>query len=196
MPLALGPAKAEGGVNNSLTVFCQPIGMKKAMILAVALCCTLPAAAVAEKADSKGGPAGTNVPMDFIMAPLTSPGGKLIGYAYVTSRVTAASETLVTAVRDKLPFTQDAFVRDVNAKSIASAADPQAVDVPGLEARLLADIVKVMGPGKVRMITVCTVNIAELHPLQTPSPAPMDALRDTDAHNNPLKSRCEAEKPA
>jgi len=144
----------------------------------------------------KGGQPGTNVAMDFIMAPLTNPGGKLIGYAYITSRLTAASEGIVTAVRDKQPFIQDAFVRDVNAKSIAVAADPQAVDVPALEMRLLADAAKVMGPGKVKMITVCTVNIAELHPTQTPSPAPTDALRDTDAHNNPLKSRCEAEKPA
>ena len=165
------------------------------MTFALALCCALPAAA-AEKAESKGGQPGTNVPMDFIMAPLTNPGGKLIGYAYIASRLTATSEGIVTAVRDKLPFIQDAFVRDVNARGVATATDPQAVDVAGLEARLLADAVKVMGPGKVRMITVCTVNIAELHPLQTPSPAPTDALRDTDAHNNPLKSRCEVEKPA
>ncbi len=171
--------------------------MKRAILLALGLCCVLPAMA-AEKTDegAKGGPAGTNVPMDFVMAPLTAPGGKLLGYAYITSRLTAASEGMVTGVRDKLPFIQDAFVRDVNARSIAIAADPQAVDVPGLEARLLADVVKVMGPGKVKTITVCTVNIAELHPVQTPSPAPLDALRDTDAHNNPLKSRCEATKPA
>jgi len=102
----------------------------------------------------------------------------------------------VVQVRDKLPFIQDAFVRDVNARGIATAADPEAVDVAGLEARLMADAVRVMGPGKIRMITVCTVNIAELHPVQTPSPDPTDANRDVDAHQNPLKSRCEADKAA
>jgi hypothetical protein len=128
------------------------------------------------------------------MAPLTNAAGKLIGYAYVTSRLTAASEFFVVPVRDKLPFIQDAFVRDVNAKGVASAADPQQLDVAALEARLLADAVKVLGPGKIKMITVCTVNISELHPTQTPSPEPTDAHRDADAHQNPLKSRCEPEK--
>jgi len=136
--------------------------------------------------------------MDYLMAPLTNAAGKLIGYAYVTTRLTAASEAFVVPVRDKLPFIQDAFVRDVNAKGVAGAADPQAVDVAALEARLLANAVKVMGPGKVKQITVCTVNISELHPKQTPSPEPLDAHHDTDEHHNPVKSRCEpdkAEKP-
>ena len=43
------------------------------------------------------------MPMDYLMAPLTGPGDKLIGYAYVTSRLSAASETIVVKVRNKLP---------------------------------------------------------------------------------------------
>jgi hypothetical protein len=168
--------------------------MKWFTLAALVLFLAVPAFAAEE--GGKGGKPGTNVPMDYLMAPLTGPGGKLIGYAYVTSRLTAATEAFVVPVRDKLPFIQDAFVRDVNAKGIATAADPQAVDVPALEARLLADVVKVMGPGKIKMLTVCTVNISELHPSQTPSPEPADAHHDVDAHGNPLKSRCEAEKPA
>ena len=161
------------------------------------LCLTLlPLAASAAEEGGKGGQPGTNVPMDYLMAPLTNAAGRLIGYAYVTSRLTAASEAIVTRVRDKLPFIQDAFVRDVNAKGIATAADSQAVDIAALETRLMADAVRVMGPGAIKMITVCTVNISELHPAQTPSPEPTDAHRDTDAHQNPLKSRCEAAKPA
>jgi hypothetical protein len=162
--------------------------------LAILCLAVLPLTAFAAEEGAKGGKPGTNVPMDYLMAPLTNAAGKLIGYAYVTSRLTAASETFVVPVRDKLPFIQDAFVRDVNAKGIATADDPQKVDVAALEARLMADAVKVMGPGKIKMITVCTVNIAELHPVQTPSPEPADAHRDTDAHQNPLKSRCEPEK--
>jgi hypothetical protein len=170
--------------------------MKKAGLLLLALSLVLPAAAAEKDGDTRGGKPGTNVPMDYLMAPLAGPDGKLLGYAYINARLTAASEIFVVSVRDKLPFIQDAFVRDVNAKGIATADDPQAVDVPALEARLLADAVRVMGPGKVKMITVCTVNIAEMHPVQTPSPEPADAHRDVDAHHNPLKSRCSAEKPA
>jgi hypothetical protein len=144
----------------------------------------------------KGGRPGTNLDLGFLMAPLATPEGKLIGYAYIVSRLTASSETFLVAVRDKLPFIQDAFVRDVNSRGIATAADPETVDVAGLETRLLADAVKVMGPGKVKVITVCTVNISELHPGQAPSPSPLEAQRDVDAHQNPQKSRCESEKPA
>jgi hypothetical protein len=166
--------------------------------LVAILCLTLLplTASAAEDSAAKGAKPGTNVPMDYLMAPLTGPGGKLLGYAYVVSRLTAVSELVVVQVRDKLPFIQDAFVRDVNAKGVATASDPEAVDVAGLEARLMADAVRVMGPGKIRMITVCTVNIAELHPVQTPSPDPTDANRDVDAHQNPLKSRCEVDKAA
>lgn len=160
------------------------------------LCLTLvPLAAHAAEDSAKGGKPGTNVPMDYLMAPLTDSGGKLLGYAYISSRLTAFSESFVVPVRDRLPFIQDAFVRDVNARSIATADDPQAVDIPGLEARLLADATRVMGPGRIRAITVCTVQIAPLHPVQTPSPEPADAHRDTDAHHNPVKSRCEPGKP-
>ncbi len=171
--------------------------MKRAALPLLALCLALPAAAAEEKGEgAKVGAPGNNVTMDFLMAPLTSANGKLIGYAYITSRLTTSAPAFVVPVSDKLPFIQDAFVRDVNAKGVATAADPQAVDVPALEARLLTDAVKVMGPGKVKTITVCTVNISELHPAKTPSPEPVDAEQDTDAHHNPLKSRCEAEKAA
>ena len=84
-------------------------------------------------------------------------------------------------------------MRDVNAKGVASGTDPDAVEVAGHEARLKADAVRVMGPDQIRMITVCTVNIAELHPDQTPSP---DPTCDFDTHQNPFKSLCEVDKPA
>ena len=55
--------------------------------------------------------------------------------------------------------------------------------MPALETRLLADARKVMGAGKVKLITICTVQIAPLHPVQTPAPdaPPDDAARGTDA---------------
>ncbi len=142
----------------------------------------------------KGGRPGTNVDLEFLMAPLTGANGKLIGYAYINPRLTVVSEGFVTPVREKAAFIQDAFIRDTNSKGVATAANPQKVDIAGVEARLLANAVKVMGPGKIKMITICTVQIAAMRPTQTPSPAPADALHDVDGHGNPLKSRCEAAK--
>lgn len=149
--------------------------MRKAAILALGLALALPASAAEEKKTEsdgagKGGKPGTNVDMPYLMAPLTDADGKLTGYAYISSRLTASSESIVTDVREKLPFIQDAFVRDVNAEPVAPASDPQAVDIPGIEARLKADAAKVMGPGKVKMLVVCTIQIAPLHPSHVSTP--------------------------
>ncbi len=142
----------------------------------------------------KGGKPGTNIDMPYLMAPLTNADGKLIGYAYISSRWTAASEGIVTDVREKLPFIQDLMVRNVNGASVSMPDDPEKVDIAGVEARLLADARKVMGAGKVKQIVVCTVQIAELRTNQTPAlHTPADKAQDMNAAppKNPAKSRCE-----
>jgi len=144
-----------------------------------------------KEGEAKKGKPGTNVDMPFLMAPLTNADGKLLGYAYLSSRLTASSEGVVTDVREKLPFIQDAMVREINANPVATADDPESVDVPRLEARLLANARKVMGADKVKLITVCTVQIAELHPVQTQALSAPANQPELDAHKNPVKSRCE-----
>ena len=156
----------------------------------------LPATAAEEKkADKakKGGPAGTNVDMPYLMAPLTNAEGKLAGYAYLSSRLTATSEGVVTVVREKLPFIQDVMVRDVNSTSVATADDPEKVDIAGLERRLLSDATKVLGAGKVKLFTICTVNVAPLHPVQTQArDVPPDQMIPAGTTpKNPIKSRCD-----
>ena len=126
-------------------------------------------------ADKAEGKPGTNVDMPYLMAPMTGADGKLVGYAYISSRLTATSDTNALAVRNKLAFIQDVFVRDMNGAGVAKPDDPTAVDQPALEARLLADAKKVMGGGTVASIALVQVQIAPLHPTQTPAlytPAP------------------------
>ncbi len=120
----------------------------------------------------KGGKPGTNVDMPFLMAPMTDADGKLSGYAYISSRLAATSDVNALAVRDKIAFIQDAFVRDINTRSVAKADDPSAVDQPALQSRLVADASKVMGSGKVAGIVIVSVQIAPLHPAQSPSAPP------------------------
>src|SRR5205814_10519080 len=96
-------------------------------------------AAVKAQGEQKKGPPGTNVDMSYLMAPMTGADGKLSGYAYMSTRLTASTEANALVVRDKLPFIQDAMVRDVNTAGIAVADDPEKVDVPAVESRLLAD---------------------------------------------------------
>jgi hypothetical protein len=147
-----------------------------------------------EKGEAKKGKPGTNVDLPNLMAPLTNEEGKLIGYAYLTPRLTATSESIVTTVREKLPFIQDAMLRDVNAASVSSGDDPQQVDVPGVEKRLLTQAAKVMGAGKVKLVTLCTIQIAELRPKETPAlyTPPQEAGVHGPAPKNPVKSRCES----
>jgi len=63
-----------------------------------------------------------------------------------------------------------------------------------MERRLLADAAKVMGAGKVKLITVCTVHVSELRPVQTVArdTPPEEALPPGAAAKNPIKSRCES----
>lgn len=174
--------------------------MRKAAILALlAAALTLPALAAEEKegahkeGEAQKGKPGTNVDMPYLMAPLTNAEGKLDGYAYLSTRLTATSEANSLAVRDKLPFIQDAMVRDVNNAGITTADDPEKVDVPAVEKRLLTDATKVMGAGRVKLITVCSVNIAPLHPVQTPARdvPPEQMIPAGTTPKNPVKSRCD-----
>ncbi|MCX7282081.1 MAG: hypothetical protein NTX21_11215 [Alphaproteobacteria bacterium] len=176
--------------------------MWKIQILAFLLAAlTIPTLAAEEKAEHgeakkdggepKKGKPGTNVDMPFLMAPLTNADGKLTGYAYISTRLTETSESFALAVRDKLPFIQDVMVCDVNGTAVTTAEDPASVGVPRLESRMLADARKVIGTGKVKLITVCTVQIAELHTVQSQArTAPVDQPA-LDEHKNPIKSRCE-----
>jgi hypothetical protein len=171
--------------------------MKRTALLTILALLAFPALAAEEHGKSeggekKGGKPGTNVDMPFLMAPLTDADGKLTGYAYISSRLTATSESAVTDVREKLPFIQDLAVRDINGAGVAVADDPEKVDIAGLEARLLADARKIMGPAKVKLVMVCTVQISELRPVQTPALyTPPEKQVPADS-KNPVKSRCES----
>jgi hypothetical protein len=153
----------------------------RALASALFLCClaapvlAAPAPASSDKSPSdKTGAPGANVEMPFLMAPLTGSDGKLSGYAYISTRLTATSGAGALDVRDKIAFIQDAFVRDVNGAGVGKPTDPGTVDNSALEARLLVDAKRVMGPGKVASIAIVQLQVAPLHPdsSQTPATAP------------------------
>jgi hypothetical protein len=118
-------------------------------------------------AGEKAGDPGTNVEMPFLIAPMTVD-GKLTGYAYVSSKVVTTSRNASLEVRDKIPFIQDAFVRDVNASPIGKSNDAKSVDNPALIARLTADVRRIIGAGKIAAVVIIQIQISELHPTETP----------------------------
>jgi len=109
---------------------------------------------------------GTHVQMPFLIAPMSAD-GKLLGYAYISSKLVASTPSASVEIRDKLAFIQDAFVRDVNAQPINKANDPTAVDNAILGARLVADAKRIVGATKVVSITFTQIQFSSLHPSQT-----------------------------
>jgi hypothetical protein len=127
-------------------------------------------AGVAEDAKKPDAKLGTSVEMPYLIAPLSS-GEGLLAYAYVSCKIVGASQAAAMEIQAKVPFIQDAFVRDVNASSIGKPDDPMAVDRATLEPRLLALAKKVMGPGKVTDLKLMEVQIRPLRPGVTPPPS-------------------------
>jgi len=133
-----------------------------ALLLSLVFAVGLPRASAAETTAKEGEP-GTNVEMPFLIAPM-SKDGKLLGYAYISSKLVASSQGAAIGVRDKLAFIQDAFVRDVNGAPISKTDDPLAVDPDLLNRRLIADARRIVGANKVVRMLFTAVQFAPLHP--------------------------------
>ncbi|HSZ74538.1 MAG TPA: hypothetical protein VK779_06950 [Rhizomicrobium sp.] len=105
---------------------------------------------------------GSSVEMPYLIAPMNDADGKLLAYAYVSTKIVATSPDNAVEVRNKTPFIQDAFVRDVNAKSFAKTGDPSAVDQDALTTRLLTDAQRVVGGNRIQSIEIIQVQISPL----------------------------------
>lgn len=121
-------------------------------------------ASMAEDAKKPDAKAGTSVEMPYLIAPLSS-GEGLLAYAYISCKIVGVSQAAAIEIQAKVPFIQDAFVRDVNASSIGKPDDPMAVDRATLAPRLLMLAKKVMGPGKVTDLKLMEVQIRPLRPV-------------------------------
>jgi len=147
-----------------------------------------------KEGEGKKGAPGNNVEMPFLMAPMTGADGKLTGYAYISSITVAANQSAALAIREKLAFLQDAFIRNVNAAPVSDPHEPGHVDVPGVQTRLTADAKRIMG-AQVKSVLVCSVQISELHPKQTPDlhTPPKEAIPHSGKEGeHAKKSPCDA----
>ena len=104
---------------------------------------------------------GTSVEMPYLIAPVVV-NGELTANAYISSKVIAHSPAATIVVRDKLPFIQDAYVRDVNGEPIGKTSDPETVDQQALVARLLADAKRVAGPNFVDSVEIIRIQMSPL----------------------------------
>jgi hypothetical protein len=107
--------------------------------------------------------AGASVVMPYLIAPVVV-GDKLFAYAYVSSMIISPSPSAAVEIRDKTPFIQDAYVRDVNATPVGKASDPQTVDTDALAARMLADAKRIVGADKVIGVRIVQLQMRQLAP--------------------------------
>ncbi|HEY0283551.1 MAG TPA: hypothetical protein VGC27_13115 [Rhizomicrobium sp.] len=134
----------------------------------------------AQAAGAKAVAPATSVEMPFLIAPM-SKDGKLLGYAYISSKMITSSPATAIAVREKLVFIQDAYVRDVYAQPIGKAEDPGAVDEALLNARLVAAAKRIVGSGKIVSMVFLSIQFMPLHPGEAPVPPPENASGTGDA---------------
>ena len=129
-------------------------GIFVALALALA-----PSVAAAEKTPAPG----TTVEMPYVIAPMVVD-EKLVAYAYISPKIIATSPSAAIDIREKTPFLQDAFVRDINAAPVGMRTDPAKVDSEALVARLLKDTRRIMGSGKVASVGIVQIQMALLRP--------------------------------
>lgn len=105
-------------------------------------------------------PPGTTVEMPFLIAPLVVD-GNVIANAFISSRIAARSAAATLVIRDRLPFIQDAFVRDVNATPIGKPSDPGTVDTAALTTRLENDAIRIVGRAAIASLLIVNVEMAK-----------------------------------
>jgi hypothetical protein len=175
------PTSPQGGGNGFLALMRESRAMLQRLVLLIfALCLAYPAFGAEGASKRKKPEPGTSVEMPFLVAPMTE-GGNLLGYSYISSRLLCSSPSACIAVREKLAFIQDAFVRDVNLKPVSPASDPKEVDRDLLNIRLTAAARRVIGADKVRGMAFEEIKFTPLHaddstanvppPEQTPADA-------------------------
>lgn len=96
-------------------------------------------------------PAAPSVNMPMLVAPVVVK-GQLHRYVYFNVTLILPDDSGKRAVMDKIPYIQDAFLRDVHRQSIVLGDDPEAIDNEGLGARLLAICTRIVGAGIVKNV--------------------------------------------
>lgn len=105
----------------------------------------------------------TNVEIPAFLAPMLI-GNRLEQYAYITVALTPANREKMLAIREKMPFLRDAFLREVNKANIVKADDPKTVDTVALKARLLVRVNQILPKGSVSDLKFQSIQMTPIQP--------------------------------
>lgn len=103
----------------------------------------------AETAESVPSVPFVNMPM--LVAPVMIK-GQLARYVYLNVTLVLPDDSSKLMLLEKVPYIQDAFLREVHKGTIALGEDPDVLDEPGLGRRLMDACIKVVGPDIVKKV--------------------------------------------
>ena len=129
---------------------------RRALLLApLALLAATPALANGPKKKEGEGEAKTDpvIKLQSMALPIIVD-GRLVNYVFIQSSITLKPEILVTVFEGKEPMLRDAIVREAHSKPFMRPDSYVALDEVRLKASILRETNRLIGPGKVAMVTI------------------------------------------
>jgi flagellar basal body-associated protein FliL len=109
-----------------------------------------------EKGSGFSGPRIPTVQMPALVTPVVV-NGELNHYVFLSVTLELTSDEHKNKMLEKIPYLQDAYLREVHGASVARDNDPAVIDEEGLKARLMRVSAAVVGAGIVKTITLRNV---------------------------------------
>jgi flagellar basal body-associated protein FliL len=131
---------------------------RRALLLApLALMAATPALANNPKKKGKEGEgeekADPVIKLQSLALPIIA-NGLLVNYVFVQASITLKPEILLTVFEGKEPMLRDAIVREAHSKPFMRPDSYVALDEARLKASILRETNRLIGPGKVAMVTI------------------------------------------
>jgi hypothetical protein len=109
-----------------------------------------------EKGSGFAGPRIPTIQMPTLVTPVVID-GDLHHYVFLSITLELTSDEHKNMMLEKIPYLQDAFLREVHAGTVAKDKDPSVLDEEGIRARLMRVSVTVIGTNVVKAITMRNV---------------------------------------
>jgi len=109
-----------------------------------------------EKGSGFAGPRIPTISMPVLVTPVIL-NGELHHYVFLSITLELTGDEHKNMMLEKIPYLQDAFLREVHKASVAKDNDPAVIDEEGLKLRLMAVGATVVGPNVIKAVALRNV---------------------------------------
>lgn len=109
-----------------------------------------------EKGSGFAGPRIPTISMPVLVTPVVV-SGELHHYVFLSITLELTGDEHKNMMLEKIPYIQDAFLREVHKASVAKDNDPTVIDEEGLKLRLIAVGATVVGPNVIKAVALRNV---------------------------------------